>query len=331
MLERKYDPTQPYRVACYGRMSSSGQNKRSPDQQFATIEETLRRCGYPWQCVRSYRGNGISGRLMRKRPGFQAMLRDIAVGLTEIDLIVVDTYERLGRAEEIGFLRHELFTAHGILVVAADNNFSDPTGIVGKAVGMVEQIRATENTRISRHNVIRGKKDAARRHRWPGGPRPFGFRLKPVIDQSCTPPDVYRVLESEPREAAALLLAFQRADETGEGAMRLSQWWNASVDIPDEFKPISMFTMDYRLSNRLYIGELVWGANRTGIVKDTRVVEPNPDGAEVIPDFCSPVVSRELFDRVQQQRQLRSQQILRSRQNKANTASAKRIAPRCAA
>jgi hypothetical protein len=72
---------------------------------------------------------------------------------------------------------------------------------------------------------------------------------------------------------------------------------------------------------------LVWGANRTGIVKDTRVVEPNPDGATVVPDFCPPLVSRELFDRVQRQRQVRSQQVLRSRQNKAEATSAKRIAP----
>ena len=35
----------------------------------------------------------------------------------------------------IAFLRHKLYTEHGILVVSADNNFADPTGIIGKAVG----------------------------------------------------------------------------------------------------------------------------------------------------------------------------------------------------
>jgi Pyridoxamine 5'-phosphate oxidase len=46
-----------------------------------------------------------------------------------------------------------LFSAveYGILIVAADNGFCDPTGVVGKAVGMVEQIRSTENAPISRH------------------------------------------------------------------------------------------------------------------------------------------------------------------------------------
>src|SRR5262249_33441648 len=127
--------------------------------------------------------------------------------------------------------------------------------------------------------------------------------------------------------AAALGLAFARAAETGEGDLRLSQWWNQSPEVPDEFKPISPHTMGYRLSNRIYVGELVWGANRTGVVNDTRVVEPNPDGAEVIPGFCQPLVSAELFERVQRLRQARSQLILRSRKKGQEAAPAKLIAP----
>jgi DNA invertase Pin-like site-specific DNA recombinase len=327
MLERKYEPTLPYRFARYGRMSDPRQNKRSPDQQFTTIDETRARCGYPWTCIATYRDDGISGRYLRKRPGLQSLLRDIEAGLIQIDLIAVDTLERLGRADEIAELRRKLFVDYGILTVAADNNFCDPTGVVGKAVGMVEQIRSTENTRISRHNVIRGKKDTARLGRWPGGPRPFGFRLRPVIDESTSPPEVYSVLEIDPREAAAQRLAFARAAETGEGDLRMSRWWNTSPEIPDEFKPISPFTMGYRLSSRIYLGELVWGANRTGVVNDTRVIEPNPDGAEVIPNFGPALISPELFERVQQLRHARSEQIIRSRRKPEAATSPKLIAP----
>ena len=67
MLERKYDPGQPYGVVYYGRMSSSGQNRRSPDQQFATIEETQARCGFPWRCLSRYRDDGVSGPAARTR------------------------------------------------------------------------------------------------------------------------------------------------------------------------------------------------------------------------------------------------------------------------
>ena len=214
MLDRKYDPTKPYHFVRYGRMSDPKQNKRSPEQQFTTIDEVRKRCGYPWHYVAEYRDDGVSGRYIGKRAGFQRMLRDIETHRITVDLIAVDTYERLGRAEEIAEIRRKLFTSYGVLVVTADNNFADPTGILGKAVGLVESIRSTEDTRIKRHNVIRGKKDAARLRRWPGGPPPFGYQLKSVIDQSGPEPTVYQVFELDQRKAAAMRMAYQRAYES---------------------------------------------------------------------------------------------------------------------
>ncbi len=329
MLERTFDPLLPYRFARYGRMSDPRQNRRSPDQQFNTIAEGIARCGYPWKCVASYRDDGISGRYLRKRSGFQRLLRDIEAGLIRVDLLVVDTLERLGRADEIAELRRRLCVEHGVLIVAADNIFSDPTGVVGKAVGMVEQLRSTENTRISRHNVLRGKKDAARLGRWPGGPPPFAYRLKPVIEERGSAVETCSVLEIEPRAAAALRLAFERAAATGEGDLRLSQWWNTNPAIPDDYKPISPFTLGYRLENPIAVGTLRWGARRTGVVNDTRVVEPNPEGAELLPNFCRPVVSVALYERVQELRRLRGDHIRRSRKVRETDAedAPKLIAP----
>jgi site-specific DNA recombinase len=320
MLKRTYDPWLAYLFVCYGRMSDLMQNKRSPDQQFINIHETVVRGGYPWVCVKTYRDDGISGRYLRKRPGLQQMLRDIEAGLIKIDLIAVDTMERLGRAEEIVELRRKLLVNYGVLVVAADNNFADPTGVVGKAVGLVENIRSTEDGRIKAHNVVRGKKDAARRKHWPGGPPPFGFQLKGVMDESAAPPELYRVLEIEPRAAAALKLVFERANVTGHGAQRLVQWWNGNPQIPDDFKPISATTLLYRLENPIGIGTLRWGQNRTGVVNDTRVVELNPDGAELIPDFCPPLISIDLYNQVQRIRKVRGERIKAARHAKQPSA-----------
>jgi DNA invertase Pin-like site-specific DNA recombinase len=328
MLERNYDPTQLYRFVRYGRMSSSKQNKRSPEQQFATIDETLRRCGYNWRWIRDYRDDGISGRYVLKRPGLQQMLQDIESDRVTVDLIVVDTFERLGRAEEIASIRQKLFTNHGVLVVTADNSFANPTGIVGKAMGILEAVRATEDTRIKRHNVLRGKKDAARLGRWPGGPAPFGFRLKPVIIESGTTTTVYSALEVEPREAVALQTAFTRAKDTGEGSPRLARWWNENPDIPGDLKPVSAFTMAYRLSNPIYIGTLAWAVNRTGVVNDTRVIEANSEDEVLrIRGFCPPLVGEELFNSVQALMQARGRQIREQRQKSQDGRELKLIAP----
>src|SRR5207249_481929 len=124
------------------------------DQQFATIEETLRRHGFPWVHVRDDRDDGIKGRYNRKRPGFQRMLRDIRTGALEVDFILVDTLERFGRLDELQALRAELRHKHGVLVLTADSNFSDPNTPAGKALAAVEAMRATEDTRVKAHNVL---------------------------------------------------------------------------------------------------------------------------------------------------------------------------------
>jgi len=307
MLDRKYDPTKPYRYLQYGRMSGKSQNPKSPEQQFKAIEEVRARNRYPWVHVKTYRDNAISGQFIRRRPGFQQMLREIELCLVTVDLIAVDMMERLGRAEEISEIRRKLFVEHGVMVVAADNGFADPTGVVGAAVGMVEQVRSTENTRITRHNVLRGKKYAASLKRWPGGPPPFGYRLKSIVDDSVDPPDVYSVLDLDPAQANAQRLTYHRAVDTGEGDLLLAQWWNACPEIPTEFKPISPFTIGYRLRNPISIGVLKWGVKRTGIVSDVRVVETNPDGPKIIEDFCPPLIEREIFDRFMMVRNARRQ------------------------
>jgi hypothetical protein len=236
------------------------------------------------------------------------MLREIDLGFVTADLIAVDTAERLGRTEEIDELRRKLFTDYGILVVTADSNFADPTGVTGKALRLVENIRSTEDGRVKAHNVIRGKKDTAKLKWWPGGPPPLGFRLKHVEDRSVAAPRMHSVLEPIPAYIAAVRLAFARVDATGHGPSRLARWWNGCPDIPDELKPISAYTLGYVLRNRIYIGTLVWGANCTGVINDTRVIEKNPDGPLVtVADFCPAVIDRDLFDRVQHLQSVRSE------------------------
>ena len=108
MLKHKFDPTQPLRYVRYGRMSSDKQNPRSPDQQFITIEDTKKRCGYPWQHVRDYRDDAVKGRYVRRRRDLQQMLSDIRNKRIVIDLILVDTFERFGRADEMDQIRRDL-------------------------------------------------------------------------------------------------------------------------------------------------------------------------------------------------------------------------------
>ena len=86
--------------------------------------------------------------------------------------------------------------------------------------------------------------------------------------------------------------------------------------------------MGYRLRNPISVGILVWNANQTGVVNDTRVVEANPEEEVLrIPGFCPPLISEELYNIVLSQMETRGRQIKRLRRQSQNAGEPKLIAP----
>ncbi|MBI3860971.1 MAG: recombinase family protein [Planctomycetia bacterium] len=326
MIKNSFNPNECHPYVRYGRMSDPSQNPRSPEQQFAMIDETLRRVGFPWVHVRDYRDDGITGRLINKRAGFNQMLSDIKSGILQVDLILVDTYERFGRAEELPALRRRLYNRFGVLLLTADSMFCDPTTVQGKALAMVEAIRSTEDGRIKAHNVIRGKRDVARLKHWPGGEPPFGFKLQTVMSDRNGRTEVdYSILVPNPETSWILQLIFRTAHENGWGTGRLAKFCNAHEDIPATFKPFYAATVGYWLQNPIYYGELLWEAHNTGIVEDRRIRERNVEEDMLrIADFCEPLIAREIWDAIRALRQERSARIKAARARNSD-ASAKLI------
>ena len=326
MLRRTFDPRKPHRYLRYGRMSDPQQNARSPEQQFDTVDSVVKRLGHPWVHVRDYRDNAVSGRYLKKRTGYQQMLSDIRTGVVQVDLILVDTAERLGRVDELTAIRKDLYNRYGVLVLTSDSLFSDPTSPGGRALTMVETMCATEDGRIKAHNVLRGKRDAARLKQWPGGPSPFGLKLQSIlIDRDGRQEVDYCILVPDPETDWIIQKLFALAQQTGWGLSRLAQALNSDSAIPAQFKPFYPDTIKYWLTNPIYYGTLRWENYATGIVDDTRVVEKNvEDDVLFVPDFCEPLVARELFEAVVAMFKLRSEAHARSRR-KGPTGADKQI------
>jgi len=234
------------------------------------------------------------------------MLQDLKSGAVKADLVLVDTFERLSRADEGADLRRQLQRA-GVLVLTADSGFADPTSTSGRALAMVESIRATEEGRIKAHNVVRGKKDAVRQRQWPGGPPPLGFRLKNVMVTNNGVEEIdHRVLEPHPGTRWVVEEMFRLAAEQGLGTARLAKHFNNLPQLAASLKPFHPATIGGILDNPIYRGELVWGKHCTGIVDDVRILQRLPGSEwERIPGFCEPLVSQDLWDRVQQLREAR--------------------------
>lgn len=308
MLKVLFDRLARYRVVVYMRMSSDQQNPRSPDQQLDTVRSVIHRDKLPWIIVATYRDEGISGRYTNRRPGLQAMLRDLRSGKVQADLVLVDTFERLSRADEGSEIRRKL-QKQGVLVLTADSNFTDPTTVQGKALAMVESIRSTEEGRIKSHNVLRGKRDAAKLKHWPGGPVPLGYRLRNVYGMHNGVEVIdHRELEPDPETAWIIQTMFQLALDKGWGRSLIAQCLNQNPRITGSLGPIQEATVGTQLQNEIYYGELVWEKHCTGIVDDVRILQDNPESDWLrVPDFCEPLVSRDTWDQVNALRKKRGQ------------------------
>jgi DNA invertase Pin-like site-specific DNA recombinase len=289
-------------------MSTEKQNPRSPEQQFTTIEEIRQRAGFRnWGHVNDYRDDGVSGRFLHKRPGFQRMLTDIKLGRVSVDLILVDTMERLGRADELLGIRRELQNRHGVLVLTADTSFADPTGAVGRVHSAFENLRATEEGRIKAHNVLRGKKDAVRRKRWPGGEAPLGLRNETRIEIVNGQSRPYSVIVPDPATEWIIRLLFNTAHETGWGQMRLARFLNEHPDVPKKFKPFQPPTVGRQLKNELYTGVMLFPQTSRDVIDDVNVsVRVSFDQQERIKNYCDPIIATELFEKVSQMRRQRA-------------------------
>jgi site-specific DNA recombinase len=187
-------------------------------------------------------------------------------------------------------------------------------------------MRAVQDGHVKAHNVLRGKRDAALRRQWPGGPPPLGMRLKSVLVERNGRQEVaHCILEHDPESGWIVQKMFAMARETGWGSNRLAQALNADPEIPDKFKPFNHSGVAYVLRNPIYIGELLWEENATDIIDDTRVIKRNAEEDMVrVPGFCEPLVSREAWDAVAELRRLRSEAYWRSRRDED---SGKQIEP----
>lgn len=300
MLRRRtFDRAAANRYAMYGRVSTDIQNPRSNEQQFQTGRDTVRRNSLPWIELKVYSDTAVSGQLTSRRPGLQQLMDDVESGRLEIEVLLVDTMERLSRTDDIHQLR-AFFAKHGIVIVTAESDLRDPTTSDGELISMIDSWRGKRENVVKSHMVRRGKRDAVRLKHWPGGPVPLGYRLEPCGTEKRGSREVehHRLV---PDEATRFLPErfYQLADERGWGGVRIAAELNSDQQIPAHFKPIHPATVTRILQNPIYVGRFEWGKLTAGYVDEIRVVDTNPtDDWLVVDDFCEPLIARAQAQRV---------------------------------
>ena len=322
MLKQRIDFTQTLVCVRYGRMSNEDQNKRSPDQQFDTIDDVVRRRQLTWAILQDFRDEGFKGALLKRRPQFWKMITAIRSGELNVDAILVDTLERFGRADEIASIRLELQNRYGVVVLTADTNFADPTTAEGRALSFVEQIRATAGNEVKAHDVWRGKRDAARLGKWPGGPAPFGKRLARQVTTDARGNEVVTTeLVRDSATEPIVLRALRLGLDEKWGGPRIARVLNEDPSIPAELKPFRGDTVGYWLDNPIYAGVYRWALKCTGTRNDMRIQQRNPDGPDLIEGYCAPLITKDEWQKLQEIRRGRGAILKAQRQHFKNGAA----------
>ena len=249
------------KAVIYARYSSDNQREESIEGQIRECMEFAGRNGIT--VFSTYIDRALSAKT-DNRPEFQRMIKDSYRKL--FDTVLVWKLDRFARNRYDSAYYKNILKKNGVKVVSAKENISDgPEGVLLESMleGWAEYYSVDLSEKIGRgltENALKGKMN--------GGGLTFGYRMNEQrleIDEKTAP----IVVEIFTRYADGEKMTDIAKDLTKRG-IRTSQG-----------NKITLNVVHYLLKNRRYIGEYKF--------RDT-----------LIPDAIPPIISKELFERVQE-------------------------------
>jgi DNA invertase Pin-like site-specific DNA recombinase len=165
------------KAAIYARVSSLGQrDKHTIASQLSTLPAFVASRG--WELVGTYVDDGKTAKAghLEKRDGFAKLLADM--GARKFDVVVVVDQDRLTRSEDLRERGEVLgaFQRAGVqLAIASSGQLLDLGSSMGDLLSGLQAFFSAEENRKRRERSLRGKDEAARQGRKPGGITPFGY------------------------------------------------------------------------------------------------------------------------------------------------------------
>jgi DNA invertase Pin-like site-specific DNA recombinase len=291
----------PVRAAAYYRMSTLRQED-SIDRQRSQVEPYAEKHDY--QIVREYIDEGVAGDEIAKRKDFQRMLRDAQAG--QFEAILCDDKDRFGRFDSIDLgevvapLRRK-----GVWVDTVAQGKIDWNSFAGRVTDAVlQEAKKLEQEAISRR-VLSNQLLKASEGKDTGGLPLYGYRREPD-------PEFVSRLVPDGRKAEVVKLIFTLYDQGWTLFAIAEELYRRGVPSPRGKKRWNRPVIRRVLTNRRYTGDRTWGVHASGKchrygkggvrprarADKHQVVNP-PEEWVVRPNSHEPLVSRELFERVQ--------------------------------
>jgi len=258
------------RVVMYARYSSDQQRAASIEDQYRNCRRRTESEG--WSVAETYADEAMSG-ADSNRPQYQAMLA--VASRREFDVLLIDDLSRLSRdqVESERVIRRLEFL--GIRIIAVTDGYDSETKAATRKIqrgvkNLINEMRLDE----LREQVHRGLTGQAMKNYWCGG-RPYGYRLKPILDPSQhdaygNPARIGTVLEIDSDQGKVVAEIFERY-AAGVSYFAIARSLNER-DIPS---PGSTWKREVRrcrgwvasairvmLRNPLYTGHVRWNVSQ---------------------------------------------------------------------
>ena len=249
------------KAVIYARYSSDSQREESIEGQIRECTAFAEKNGIT--ILRHYIDRAFSAKT-DNRPEFQNMIKDSSKKL--FDMVIVWKLDRFARNRYDSARYKATLKKNGVKVVSATEVISDGAeGIILESV--LEGYAEYYSVDLS-EKIVRGMTENALKCKFNGGTRPIGY----IIDDE-------RHFQIDPLTAPFVLETFKRYDE-GQTMTTIRDWLNAQGVKNTRGQPMSYNSVEHMLKNRRYIGEFQY--------RDV-----------LVSDGIPPIVSQELFDRVQ--------------------------------
>ena len=294
------------KVALYMRCSTDMQEMSIPDQRKLLKKYCLEK-GY--EVVEEFRDEGISGTTFEKRPGAMRLFQKVQTGHHDFSRLVILNESRFGRVPNTKESIHYEFILEkaGVFVEYAQSESNLP-GAPGLIMRAVKYEQAAEFSKQLSRDVIRGHSTAAGKGYSTGGFPPLGY-TRMVCDENgkelfTLEPGQRKAIKNHwvkwvpgnPRDVEMVNRIFKLYADGSKGFKALCKVLNGERIHSPKGGHWGVDTIRAILTNRAYIGERIYGGKWSKKVTE-KVVR---NGAH------EPIITKDLFDRVQAQMKSRS-------------------------
>ncbi len=314
-----------YRTAAYARLSV--EDSKNPDcdtieNQLSLVRDYIASRPYLTQTA-EYIDNGVSGTRF-DRPEFTRMVNDMRAG--EIDCIVVKDLSRLGRNYlETGDYLEKIFPFFGIRFIAVTDGY-DSTASSAADDGLIVPLKNLINEAYAKDmskKISTAIDIKQRQGKFIGSRAPYGYQKSPedknqlIVDKEASP-IVVRIFECKAAGMGNGAIARMLNEEGIASPMRYKYEKGLTKNKRYADGLWNDSTIAAIILNPVYIGDMEQGIQKEAMYMGIKKHKPERSGRIYVAGTHEPIVSRELFGKVQELVEERKQKVIAEREKYAH-------------